>query len=333
MIEFNTEYNYKDICNALGWSISTGAKRQKQIRLIEESFEYYHPINKKTKKTKKSYIFTKQIKDIKDTKRDTFINLYNYTVNIPHYQISVGNGYFLADTSHIYNAFFGIDIFDKINKIKANNNQSLVIISVFVDDMLSAIKNMTTIKICRYEKINKNTLPKSIVRCKKRGAGLIEDYDLLSTYEQYEQDFVNLRHYDNLRDVFFRGNQKALNEYVQMQFKEDYGINGIKKVNRVPLNHKHYKYDKNKIPAQQREYRLLLLNALTTKAHNRTHAKPNSYTFTLYTDKQKDTYNHALMCLYDILGEPYKECAEEIAEKDLIELIDNDDCDLSGYLD
>lgn len=333
MIEFNTEYNYKDICNALGWHISTGAKRQNQIKIIEESFEYYHPFNKKTKKPKKSYIFTRQIKDIKDTKRDIFINLYNYISNIPHYQISVGNGYFLADTSHIYNAFFGIDIFDKINRLKANNNQSLVIVSVFVDDMLSVVKNMTIAKICRYEDVGKATLPKSIVRCKKRGAGLIEDYALLSTYEQYEQDFVNLRHYDNLRDVFFHDNQKALNEYVQMRFKEDYGINGIKKVNRVPLTHKHYKYDKNKVPEQQREYRLLLLDALTQKAYNRISAKPNSYSFTLYTDNQKDTYNHALMRLYGILGEHYRACAEEIAEKDLIQLIEDDDCDLSDYLD
>lgn len=350
MIEFNTEYNYKDICNALGWHISSGNKRQNQIRLVEESFEYYHPINPKTKKPKKSYIFTKQIKDIRDTKRDIFINLYNYTVNVPHYQISIGNGYFLVDTIQIYNAFFGIDLSDIIQHLRADNpilllddkidtlsekeyKNQVLIINLFIGDMINIVRNLTISKICRYEDVGKATLPKSIVRDKKRGKGLIEDYDLLDIYMQYEQDFMAQKHCKGLVDVYFRGKMQLLNDYVQEQFIRCHHVNGIKKVNRVPKNHKNYKYDKSKIPNQQREYRLLLLDALTKKAYNRTVAKPNSYSFVLHTDKQKDTYNHALMRLYEIFNEPYRECAEEIAYNDFVQLIEDDDCDLSDYLD
>ena len=53
MIELNTrEYTYKDFCTELGWRIQSGGNetKKKQIRTIEESFEFYHPINPKTKK-------------------------------------------------------------------------------------------------------------------------------------------------------------------------------------------------------------------------------------------------------------------------------------------
>ena len=344
MIELNEEYNYADICNALGWHISTGAKRQNQIKIIESSFEYYHPFNKNTKKPKKSYIFTKQIKPIKDTKRDIFINLYNYVSNIPHYQISVAGNYFLIDTIQIYNAFLGIDLSDIIQHLRADNpidtlskkeykNQVLTVINLFVSDMINIIRSMTIAKICRYEGIGKETLPKSIVRDKKRGVGLIEDYDLLEQYEQYEQDFMANKHYNGLADVYLKGKMQLLNDYVQEQFKRCHHVNGIKKVNRIPKNHKNYKYDKNKVPEQQREYRLLLLDALTAKVYNRVSAKPNSYSFILHTDRQKDTYSHALMRLYEIFNEPYRECAEEIAEKDLIQLIEDDNTYNFSYLD
>lgn len=63
-IEFNKEYTYKKICEALGWEICSGGNSKKaQIKEIESSFEFYHPINKKTHKEKKSYIFTKQLKE------------------------------------------------------------------------------------------------------------------------------------------------------------------------------------------------------------------------------------------------------------------------------
>ena len=65
MIELNKEYTYKQIVELLGWKYYSGGNGKKaQIKEIESSFEFYHPINKKTHKEKKSYIFTKQLKDL-----------------------------------------------------------------------------------------------------------------------------------------------------------------------------------------------------------------------------------------------------------------------------
>lgn len=64
MIQLNTEYTYSQICEELEWNIYNGGNSKKaQINEIEKCFEFYHPINTKTKKEKKSYIFTKQLKD------------------------------------------------------------------------------------------------------------------------------------------------------------------------------------------------------------------------------------------------------------------------------
>ena len=65
MLELNKEYTYTEICEALDWTVySGGASRKAQIKEIESSYEFYHPMNKKTHKEKKSYIFTKQLKEM-----------------------------------------------------------------------------------------------------------------------------------------------------------------------------------------------------------------------------------------------------------------------------
>ena len=63
-IILNTEYTYSQICEVLGWKkYSGGDSKKAQIKEIESSFEWEHPINEKTHKEKKSYIFTKQLKE------------------------------------------------------------------------------------------------------------------------------------------------------------------------------------------------------------------------------------------------------------------------------
>ena len=63
MIELNKEYTYSQICEIVGWKVTTGNAKKAQIKEIESCFEFYHPINKKTHKEKKSYIFTKQLRE------------------------------------------------------------------------------------------------------------------------------------------------------------------------------------------------------------------------------------------------------------------------------
>ena len=64
-IILNTEYTYSQICEIVGWKKYSGGNSKKaQIKEIESCFEWYHPENKKTHKPKKSYIFTKQLRDL-----------------------------------------------------------------------------------------------------------------------------------------------------------------------------------------------------------------------------------------------------------------------------
>lgn len=63
MLELNKEYTYKQITKELGWvEYSGGNSKKAQIKEIESAYNFYHPINKKTHKEKKSYVFTEQLR-------------------------------------------------------------------------------------------------------------------------------------------------------------------------------------------------------------------------------------------------------------------------------
>lgn len=64
MLELNKEYTYSQICEIVGWEQKAGNSKKAQINEIESAYEFYHPMNKKTHKEKKSYIFTKQLREL-----------------------------------------------------------------------------------------------------------------------------------------------------------------------------------------------------------------------------------------------------------------------------
>ena len=80
-LELNKEYTYPQICETVGWKQTTGDSKMAQIREIEDANEYYHPINKKTHKPKKSYIFTKKLRDLVEPSRQNNGGAHN-TKNI-----------------------------------------------------------------------------------------------------------------------------------------------------------------------------------------------------------------------------------------------------------
>ena len=89
MIELNKEYTYKEIVEILGWTITGGTAKKAQIKEIESCFEFYHPMNKKTHKEKKSYIFTKQLREPVEPSRqkngkksNDVIDFYSYLCSI-----------------------------------------------------------------------------------------------------------------------------------------------------------------------------------------------------------------------------------------------------------
>ena len=69
-LELNKEYTYSQICETVGWAQSAGNSKKAQINEIESAYEYYHPGNKKTHKPKKSYIFTRKLRDLIEPSRE-----------------------------------------------------------------------------------------------------------------------------------------------------------------------------------------------------------------------------------------------------------------------
>lgn len=80
-LELNKEYTYPQICETVGWEQTTGNSRMAQIREIEDAYEHYHPVNKKTHKPKKSYIFTRKFRDLVEPSKSNCGGAHN-TKNI-----------------------------------------------------------------------------------------------------------------------------------------------------------------------------------------------------------------------------------------------------------
>lgn len=80
-LEINKEYTYPQICEAVGWEQKAGNSKKAQLREIEDAYEYYHPENKKTHKPKKSYIFTRKIRDLVEPSKSNCGGAHN-TKNI-----------------------------------------------------------------------------------------------------------------------------------------------------------------------------------------------------------------------------------------------------------
>lgn len=81
MIELNKEYTYAQICKILGWEQKAGNSKKAQLKEIESAYEFYHPINKKTNKPKKTYIFTRKIRDVVEPSKSNCGGAHN-TKNI-----------------------------------------------------------------------------------------------------------------------------------------------------------------------------------------------------------------------------------------------------------
>ena len=91
MIELNKEYTYKQIIELLGWTITGGNVKKAQIKEIESCFEFYHPMNKKTHKEKKSYIFTKQLREPVEPSRQNSGNTSNDVIDFYDYLCFIFN--------------------------------------------------------------------------------------------------------------------------------------------------------------------------------------------------------------------------------------------------
>lgn len=205
VIELNKEYVYKDICADLNWKESTGAQKKRQIKCIEESFEFYHPINKKTGKEKKSYVFTKMIKEpvLEDNRGGTrekagrkadfpeeeFDYLWKKMVSEAYKRNSyvgrswVNKVYF---TNSLLFEMFGLSYGTCMHRVNFSEEDE-VVKKIFQEIVYQALKSNTVTRLCKRYGFEKNSLPKGILRARSRFKlnELIDDDDLLEKYNNY----------------------------------------------------------------------------------------------------------------------------------------------------
>lgn len=83
MLELNKEYTYAQICKILRWKVTGGDSKKAQLKEIESAYEFYHPMNKKTHKPKKSYTQTSLIKNGICTLKNQYFSPQNILMRLP----------------------------------------------------------------------------------------------------------------------------------------------------------------------------------------------------------------------------------------------------------
>ena len=81
-LEINKEYTYSQICAVLGWDKKAGNSKKAQINEIESAYEFYHPQNNKTHKEKKSYIFTRKLRELSEPSKSNSAGNNNRNIRL-----------------------------------------------------------------------------------------------------------------------------------------------------------------------------------------------------------------------------------------------------------
>ena len=291
MLELNHEYTYQEICRKLGWNVSSGAQKIKQIKVLEESYKFYHPENKKTHKPKKSYIFTEQLKEpvISDGRKNNGtessfpLDEFEYLFKC----ILVGgvqrNYYFergIMNEIYVSNALlykeFGFDIYGyflevfygdfwnpRVNKIK----------NLFQDICLSAARSATVTRLCRLLGCEKNTLPKGILRhLNSQNMILMPANELMPIYQEYMGEC--LREYECRSEIqaIKRGLYFEITDAITDRFIEEKGLYGVRRYNRIEINMDYimtFKKNANKKWQLQRKFRRVVVESIYQSVRRR----------------------------------------------------------------
>ena len=291
MLELNHEYTYQEICRKLGWNVSSGAQKIKQIKVLEESYKFYHPENKKTHKPKKSYIFTEQLKEpvisdgrkINGTESSFPLDEFEYLFKC----ILVGgvqrNYYFergIMNEIYVSNALlykeFGFDIYGyfsgvfygdfwnpRVNKIK----------NLFQDICLSAARSATVTRLCRLLGCEKNTLPKGILRhLNSQNTILMPANELMPIYQEYMGEC--LREYECRSEIqaIKRGLYFEITDAITDRFIEEKDLYGVRRYNRIEINMDYimtFKKNANKKWQLQRKFRRVVVESIYQSVRRR----------------------------------------------------------------
>ena len=253
-LELNKEYTYKEICEILGWENKGGDSKKAQIKMIESNYEFYHPINKKTKKEKKSYIFTSKTGEFTEIKhggtrknagaKNVFSQQeFEYLLNCllkeginknKYYQVGKLSTVYLS-ASKIYKDFGW-----------SCNQYNVKCEDKFVSDTFQTIirgtlDGKTLAKIARkygYIKEEKKTLvlKKGIIyKESRRSKRYVPKDDLLKKYDELEKKYYEEMGYKNLKSAALDGQYGKLVKEIQSDFEID-KLYDVKKLNRIELS-------------------------------------------------------------------------------------------------
>ena len=346
MIKLNTEYTYKEICNELGWNIQSGNNRikQKQIKTLEESYEFYHPENKKTHKPKKSYVFTKQLKEpilvdmrknnggvrenagkknlFPDEEFDYLLdNILHTGENRNKYNHEGGyvNNVYVS-TSLIYQEF-GIDIYTMLNDIKYSDRDiNKKVKRLFKNICIDIVKSYTITRICKKYGCSKNSLPKGILRKRgKRAKGFVADDKLLDKFNEYEKKILEKRGFKTIQDAIENEKYFEIYNEIQEEFEKE-GIYGIQRCNVISFDYCKFKfvYDSKKRELYQSHFRQVVFDAIKKSVDNRIN-ETKEYKHKL-TDCQKRILQNYLN---QLLGKETK-----FNDYDYVDYVSNNDTEL-----
>lgn len=252
-LSLNKEYRYKDMMSDLGWNETTGYARKRQIAAIEDSFDFYHPLNERTGKPKKSYVFTGQKKQLEliDGRRDN-----GRTSAFPEYAFSLCLEMVLCNscvidpekrgdmidhlvfTTDIYRTF-GLDPYWVFSEMHRKRNDGIVL-DIFKGMVLDAVRSNSLGRIARALGYPKNSLPKVVVYSKPKDGGgstrVRADW-LNDTYERYidehiEKEYIGLYSREELAK---RGALQSVYDAVHQRFKEQDGLYGVCRANLISV--------------------------------------------------------------------------------------------------
>lgn len=252
MIEYNKEYTYKQLCDTLNLDVTTGNAKIAQIKKIEAEYNFYHPINNKTKKEKKSYIFTSRREEPFNIYSDSWGGARNgsgranslseeFETVIKYYMLHGYPKEFHFTNGLTEEVYFNNDSISKFFGIYNNiyNIEEKIDAAKYEEVCTMLRSRMKSIIFSKIEKIDGVTLTKGILVSKSVHTKIQRD-DYLEVYNSYEELFLKENKYMHSGLVAKDGRWEEMTQFILDKFKLQLGnrmdfIN-IKKYNKITFN-------------------------------------------------------------------------------------------------
>ena len=251
------EYTYEQICFILHWRVCKGndSTKKKQMEEIDRCYEYYHPINPKTKKEKKSFVFVKKLHKINlidgrvdnGGKRDdsgrlsdidfraySYLFTYYFVYNTDDSQIFWEDNkpkiyfhrkdfvHFLGWTINVYKIF---DYYDDENFDYGLDD--------FIDIVYHKVDYYTIYQLNKF-----GTLGKSVQYYDENNK-LIYNDKMLSKYSKVQKSWIKSNNLSNIRNVIANHKYNEMQEYIKQHMKSvdiQFTGNEIETVNYIVLD-------------------------------------------------------------------------------------------------